>query len=316
MENGKLVIKHHGIELVRENKVALVSKTPYIDSSDGCLEELLDSKTVKDLYDSAITYENDSIKESLNQIEKEFSYLRKNYELVVKLIENLRKATSKEELENIYQETLIGMDIEARQAVEEVYAKYPNLVLSVMSKAIVNNFVKINLARTISPSKIRIYEVRKESNEPIEEIMSEALQMDFTEKAPNGVDNLITKSFIDHLLYEYLKMESQCFDCKNGYVGRCEKITDYPNKKDITKYPFITDGFQWYVRDDLDGDDLYRFCIAKCDNFEKAPKISQTLTEFQKTQAAKLLIHLLYWDATTLEEAESIEKHNKILGYH
>ena len=54
MQSGKLVIKHHGIELVRENKVTLVSKTPYIDSSDGCLEELLDSNVVEDSYNTAM----------------------------------------------------------------------------------------------------------------------------------------------------------------------------------------------------------------------------------------------------------------------
>lgn len=313
MESGKLVIKHHGIELIRKNKVALVSKTPYIDSSDGCLEELLDSNTVKDSYNAVMIGDEDtSIKESLTKAEKEFSYLERNFELLVKLIEQLRNATSKKDLEKIYQEILIGMkNIEARKAVEEVHTEYPDLILSIMVKAIVNYFIKIQLARGKNSNKIRIYEIRMELNEPIEEIMSDALKIDFTEKAPNGVDTLIAKSFTDQLLEEYLRMGSKCFDCSNGYVGRCEKITDYPSKKDITEYPFITDGFQWYINDDLD-----EFNIIKCDNFALAPKVTQTLTEFNKTQAAKRLMRLLYWDAATKEEAENIEQNNKALGYH
>lgn len=312
MESGKLVIKHHGIELVRENKVALVSKTPYIDSSDGCLEELLDSNTVKDSYNAVMKDDKTtSIKEGLKKAESEFAYLEKNFELILKLMEQLRNATSKKDLEKIYQEVLVGMNIEARKSVEEVHTKYPELILSIMAKAIVNGYIRIKLRRTI-PSKVRGLEVRKESNnEPIEDIISDALGLDLTEKSSNGIDKLIIKSFSDNLDEAYLRIGSQCFDCANGYVGRCEKISDYPTKKDIIEYPFITDGFQWYIRDDLD-----EFNVIRCDNFRLAPKITQTLTEHERIKAAKILMRLLYWDATTIDEAREIESNNKTFGYH
>lgn len=311
MQSGKLVIKHHGIELIRENKVTLVSKTPYIDSSDGCLEELLDSNAIEDSYNNAMKDNKDtSIKKSLKTIGKAFAYLEKNFELVAKLIEQLRNATSKKDLEKIYQEILVGMKIGDRKTVETVYAKYPDLILSIMAKEIVNYFIKTQLTREKSLDKIKIYEVRMESNEPIEEIMSDALKMDFTEKASNGIDNLITKSFTDQLLEEYLRMGSKCFDCSNGYIGRCEKISDYPTKKDIIEYPFITDGFQWYIRDDL-----AKFNVIKCDNFRVAPKTTRTLAEYEHAKATMLLIRLLYWDAVTQEEATEKENRSKIFGY-
>lgn len=312
MQSGKLVIKHHGIEVLRENKVALVSKSSYIDSSDNCLENILDHEMIKRVYQELISDEsNDSLIEDLKIVEKDFSRIDTNFELAVKLIEKIRAAESKEDLKEIYNTILLGINIISRQEIGKVYKKYPDLVLSIMAKSIVNGYVKSKLRRSV-PSKIRNLEVRKASNnESIEEIMGDALNIDFTEKASNGIDTLITNSFSDQLDEAYLRIGSQCFDCTNGYVGRCEKISDYPTKKDITDYPFITDGFQWYINDNLD-----EFIVIRCNDFKKAPKVSMTPEQVKKVKGAKLLMRLLYWDVGTQQEAEEIEENNKAFGYH
>ena len=315
MNKGNIVIKHHGLVILRDNQVKLVSETPYLSVADGGLEGIIDNEQVTYTYNESvksIENDNEQSEEQSNwkKIENAFNNMDLNYERIIKLIRELRQANSKKELVKIYQEVLHGLHMETRKAIEAAYQEYPELILSMMAKGIVTGYVKSQIKRT-NPGKTIVLQNRKCRGEELEEIMKDALELDFSEESTNGVDKLLAKSFNDYLDIAYQRLSSECFDCANGYVKNCEKMADYPEKKDISEYPFITDGFQVYINDELD-----RFIVTRCNNFKKASqKKYLTPQQVESVQAAKALIELLYYDVDTLAEAREIKARNKSLGY-
>lgn len=319
MEKGKVVIKRHGLVILRDNDVTLVSKTPYLSVADGALDQVLDNEQVTHTYNDHVAAELDdvSVKDQWKEVEVIFNSLGTNNELLKTLLEQLRMVKSMHDLESIYHKVLSSLSLVDKRTIIELHKSYPELVLSIMAKTITQNYVKGQLRRFI-PSKIIYLENRKAQGESLEIIMEDVLDLDFNKKIMNGMDLLIEKSLSDELDRLYKTLGSSCWDCANGYVGSCEKIADYPEKKDIGEYPFITDGFQWYVNDELE-----RFSVIRCSNYEKASK-SIPLSERGRKRAeinkirireAKELIHLLYRDVDTLGEAIEIDNKNKALGY-
>ena len=316
MKKGKIVIKHHGIIILRDNQVRLVSSTPYLSVADGGLEGIIDNEKVTNMY-------NENVKSLMNEsdyddkdihwkkVEKSFADMNLNYERILRLIRELRGANSTKDLDRIYQIVLSGLNIQSRNEVEKAYKVYPELVLSMMAKGIIKGYANSQMKRT-NPSKIIVLQNRKIKGEDLYDIMQDAFELDLTEKSTNGVDKVLEKSFSDELDKAYQRISSSCFDCANGYVSCCEKMADYPVKKDISEYPFITDGFQVYVNNELD-----KFIVTRCHNFKKASQ-KVYLTPFQqgRIKNAKALIELLYRDVETLAEAREIEDRNKSLGYH
>ena len=58
MENTyKVVIKRHGLVILRENQVSLVSHTPYLSVADGALNQVLDNEKVTHTYNEHVASE-------------------------------------------------------------------------------------------------------------------------------------------------------------------------------------------------------------------------------------------------------------------
>lgn len=312
MEKGKVVIKRHGLVILRDNDVTLVSKTPYLSVADGALDHVLDNEQVTHTYNEhvAAELEDVSVKEKWKEVEGVFGSLGIYNGQLKTLLEELRMAKSMHDLESVYHKVLSSLSLFDKKTIIELHKSYPELVLSIMAKTITQNYVKGQLRRSV-PSKVISLENRKAQGEPLEIIVEDVLDLDFNMNSTNGMDLLIEKSFSDELDRVYKGLGSSCWDCANGYVGSCEKIADYPEKKDIGEYPFITDGFQWYVNDELE-----KFSVIRCSNYKKASN-STSLTEVKrsKIREAKELIHLLYRDVSSLSEAIEIDNRNKTLGY-
>ncbi len=315
MEKGKIVIKHHGLVILRDNQVKLVSETPYLSVADGGLEGIIDNDQVTYVYNDSVKsiekdQEHSEEKSNWKKIENAFANMDLNYERIIKLIRKLRQANNKKDLVKIYEEVLQGFYMETRKLVEAAYNEHPDLILSMMAKGIVTGYVKSQIKRT-NPSKIIVLQTRKSKGEDLRKLMEDSLELDFSEESTNGVDKVLAKSYSDSLDEAYQRLGSECFNCANGYVANCEKMADYPRKKDIAEYPFITDGFQVYVNDELD-----KFIVTRCSNFKKASqKVYLTPQQMENVQAAKTLIELLYYDVDTIAESREIEARNKSLGY-
>lgn len=312
MTNGKIIIKHNGLVILRDNDISLVSDTPYLSVADGALEEILDSKTNAYTYNDNVKCDSDEEKQKeWKKIQRVFSSIESNTTKTEQYITMLRKAQSKKDLRKIFYDIMQNIFLADRKVISELYAKYPDLVLSIMSKSIVQSFVKNRINKLI-PSKIIKYEVRKIDGESLEQLMKKILNIDLSEQSTNGVDKLLAKSLNDELDTSYKRLSSSCFECANGYVANCEKIADYPRKKDISEYPFVTDGFQVYVNDELD-----KFIVMKCKNYKKAyQRASLTPQQVGRLNLAKKLMETLYFDAKDLDEAREIGARNKSLGYH
>ena len=92
---------------------------------------------------------------------------------------------------------------------------------------------------------------------------------------------------------------SPCFDCKNGYASKCQKMFDC-GAKDIKDYDFIDSGIQSY-----DENGISNLYVMNCTNYEKdAPrKPATTKEEIERLKYLKESIKILYFSAETVEEA-------------
>ena len=89
MKKENIVIKHHGLVILRENQVKLVSDTPYLSVADGSLEGIIDNKHITNTYNENIKTlsKNDTEKkQKWDSIEESFAAIGMNYERIIRLI--------------------------------------------------------------------------------------------------------------------------------------------------------------------------------------------------------------------------------------
>lgn len=149
------------------------------------------------------------------------------------------------------------------------YEYNEDLVLSVMSKGIINSYVKYQMSKIDMYGKEKIEDDIFNGKNPYE-ILIQLDENSGMYSNTNGISERILKYFTNELYRNtQYRGPSLCFDCHNGYTSKCEKIRDI-EKKSIEEYPFIISGFQVLKNDQLD-----RFIITKCRNFGRVyePKI-------------------------------------------
>lgn len=311
-----LVIKSDGKIVLRDNEIKLVTDKPYLSSADDCLTDVIDSEEIDNTFNN--NEKNDSMDNVLSSLNKAFHSNRTNSiglsdQKLKNMIEKLRMAKNIDDLDVIYNEVIGNFFIDSRKLIADLYDNYPELVLSVMAKTIIESYVKMQLNKTSRISIIDL-EIRKVRNESLKEIVNEVLDIDLSKPSTNGVDFFLAKTVCDQLEQSYKKIASKCFDCANGYVSSCPKIADYPfeEKKDIEDYSFIKGGFQEYLNGVLD-----KFIVLDCDNYKCAdiePKIHSTAEERKIYQILREMF-ISYYDAGDIEEALSVQENNDRFGY-
>ena len=93
----------------------------------------------------------------------------------------------------------------------------------------------------------------------------ELLDIKFDENAYNNGIYDVSCDVAGEKLNKFFEKASHhlCFNCSNGYPSACEKVFDFPNKKPISDYPFITSGYQIF-----NNGYLKTFTVTKCKNFK------------------------------------------------
>ena len=112
------------------------------------------------------------------------------------------------------------------------------------------------------------------------------------------------------------EIKNPCFECTNGYVTKCPKMADEV-KKNISKYDFITDGYQIYNEDG----EVDIFAISKCSNFVRQEKNKPTTKEeIARLRYLKESIKILYFDAVDIDEADKthhdLQKRGSLVSYN
>ena len=123
-------------------------------------------------------------------------------------------------------------------------------------------------------------------------------------KKENGKVSIINA---DPALLYYIESTATnpCINCEKGYVSRCQKMAD-GTKKNISKYDFITDGYQV---NSTDGD-LLNLVVSKCDNFENdrervKPKTKEQIAALNYLKES---IKVLYFESENFDEANQIQR--------
>ncbi len=113
-------------------------------------------------------------------------------------------------------------------------------------------------------------------------------------------------TFIDaQILREMTKKECHlCANCENCRADKCQKVHDAENQY-ISKYDFISDGYQVYNGTGKTSD----FIIRECANFEKEQerRKPQTKEELMKLNRLKASLKINYFNAESIEEANRIQ---------
>ena len=90
-----------------------------------------------------------------------------------------------------------------------------------------------------------------------------------------------------------------CSLCKNGYANKCPKVADIGNK-DITKYNFITDGYQ--INDENgDWEDLI---VTECSNYDRDSRTQDPVRREYLCDSLKILV----FDGIDVKEATRTQR--------
>ena len=122
-------------------------------------------------------------------------------------------------------------------------------------------------------------------------------------KKENGEVRIINAN--EELLH-FIKSEATnpCINCEKGYVTKCQKMAD--EHKNISKYDFITDGYQINREDG----ELENFVVCNCTNFENdhervKPKTKEQLIDLNRLKES---IKILYFGGVDIDEANQIQR--------
>ena len=124
-------------------------------------------------------------------------------------------------------------------------------------------------------------------------------------------ENNETKKVIVTSMKELSKLCSKkphlCMNCSNADAINCEKIKrPFPRKLEISKYPFIKEGYQ--IRNEYS---LEKFIVSECDNYKKFSK--KKWTEEERNPLTENLI-TSYFGVDTPEEARDIMQHDFLIN--
>lgn len=99
------------------------------------------------------------------------------------------------------------------------------------------------------------------------------------------------------------EIKNPCFVCENGFANLCPKIADAEDK-DISRYDFITDGYQ--VNNEKGK--VKNFVVCKCNNFKEQKARPESDAVLRRRANNMNSIKIIVFDAIDPKEADRIQR--------
>ena len=230
-----------------------LTKIPYLDKSELFLnDDLLIRRRKEKISKENVMLCNNSIEKIINGM----SILTTE-----KYFEKLFEIKSFSELDFDI-DRIMNMESRTRNMNKKLFT-------SIFIKKIVKNHYLNNVYK-LSESTFNVLLDNRIVRDDYDEIMREVLPEEADKVLSSDLKNLCLKSFVSAIDDRYYsKEEHMCWTpCVNADPISCLKIRNpWDDKKLISEYPFITEGFQIFKDGELD-----RFYVIKCNNHVKSKK--------------------------------------------